>query len=210
MDNPSFPNDESELPPADEAEPGPALSDYPTMQLIVRARRGDATATEALLQRALPELRRWAHGRLPAAARRHLDTSDLVQDAALNALKRIDVFEPQHVGALQAYLRTSVMNRIRDEVRRLVRRPGQDELPEDLASEEPSPLEVAIRDETYERYSAALGRLRQKDRRLIVARVEAQWSVGEIADNFGYRTSVAAGVAVSRALKQLRVELERD
>jgi len=210
MNSSPFSDDEDDSQPADAVEAGPALSDSPTMQLIVRARRGDGTATEALLQRALPELRRWAHGRLPSGARGHLDTGDLVQDAAMNALRRLDVFEPQCVGALQAYLRQSVMNRIRDEVRKLVRRPGQRELPEQLMSEDPSPLEVAIRDETYERYSTALARLRPKDRRLVVARVEAQWNVSEITDHFGFVTSAAAGMAVSRALKQLRAELSRD
>jgi RNA polymerase sigma-70 factor (ECF subfamily) len=206
MDNPSLPDDEEESDVSDSLE-GPPLSDFPTMQLIVRARRGDEIAAEALLQRALPRLRRWAHGRLPTAARRHLDTGDLVQDAAMNALKRLEVFEPQHVGALQAYLRQSVINRIRDEVRKLRRRPGQNELTEDLVSEGPSPLELAIQGETYERYAAALERLRPRHRQLVVARIEAQWSIHEIADHFGFGTSAAAGTAVSRALKQLRTEL---
>src|SRR5690348_3307953 len=73
------------------------LSDEPTMELLVRARGGDRMATEALLERALPALRRWAHGRLPAIARSNLDTNDLVQDAALNLLRRIELFEPRHV-----------------------------------------------------------------------------------------------------------------
>ena len=99
------------------------LSDEPTIELVLKARSGDRTAVEALLQRCLPELRRWAHGRLPAYARESLDTGDLVQEAALHLLKRVDDFEPQHVGAMQAYLRQSVINRIRDEIRRVVRRP---------------------------------------------------------------------------------------
>ena len=115
------------------------LSDQPTMELILRARQGDAAAVEAILQRCLPPLKRWAHGRLPAAARGHLDTGDLVQDAAINAIARLDKFEPRHVGAMQAYLRQSVINRIRDEMRRFVRRPASVELPDDFKSEEPSP-----------------------------------------------------------------------
>src|SRR6187200_1497249 len=74
------------------------LSDEPTMELIVRARAGDRFATEAILQRSLPSLKRWAHGRLPASARGSLDTNDLVQDAALHLLGRLGTFEPQHVG----------------------------------------------------------------------------------------------------------------
>src|SRR5262245_6173908 len=61
--------DSSEPSPNDpQAEPsGPALlSDEPTMELVIRARKGDRMATEALLERCLPQLQRWAHGRLPA------------------------------------------------------------------------------------------------------------------------------------------------
>jgi RNA polymerase sigma-70 factor, ECF subfamily len=95
------------------------LSDQPTVELIIRARSGDSKAIDAILQRCLPSLKRWAHGRLPAAARGHLDTGDLVQDAAMNAIAKLDTFEPRHVGAMQACLRQTVINRIRDEVRRV-------------------------------------------------------------------------------------------
>src|SRR5947207_13891055 len=80
------------------------ISDEPTIELLVRARGGDRLAVEALLQRCLPGLRRWAHGRLPAVARSYMDTGDLVQDAVFNAIKHLDMFEPQRVGAMQAYL----------------------------------------------------------------------------------------------------------
>ncbi len=68
------------------------------MELVVRAKTGDRDAAEALLERCLPQLRRWAHGRLQAAARGNLDTGDLVQDAAMNLLRRLEHFEPRHVG----------------------------------------------------------------------------------------------------------------
>jgi RNA polymerase sigma-70 factor (ECF subfamily) len=179
------------------------LSDEPTIELVVKARRGDRMAVEALLERCLPSLRRWAHGRLPAAARGHLDTGDLVQDAALNLIRRLDLFEPQHVGAMQAYLRQSVINRIRDEVRRIGRNPPPVDLPDDQPSDRTSPLESAIKAEAYQRYREALGALDPKDREMIVARVEVQWSLGEIAERFGLRTVDAARMRVTRALKKL-------
>lgn len=179
------------------------LSDEPTMELLVRARTGDRRATEALLERSLPPLRRWAHGRLPPAARGKLDTNDLVQEAAMNLLRRLEHFEPRHVGAMQGYLRQSVINRIRDEVRRIGRQAPPVELPEDHPSDRTSPLEFAIRTEAYDRYKAALIGLPPKDRELVVARVEVQWTVAEIADRFGIRTVDAARMAISRALKRL-------
>src|ERR1041385_3479310 len=75
------------------------FSDEPTIELVVKARGGDRQAVEALLQRCLPSLKRWAHGRLPATARGSLDTGDLVQEAALHVLARLELFEPRHVGA---------------------------------------------------------------------------------------------------------------
>jgi RNA polymerase sigma-70 factor (ECF subfamily) len=183
------------------------ISDEPTIELVVRARGGDRMAVEALLERCLPSLRRWAHGRLPPAARGSLDTGDLVQETVLHVLRRLDKFEPRHVGAMQAYLRMSVINRIRDEVRRISRHPAPVELAEEPPSEMPSPLEDAIQVEAYERYRDALATLSARDREVIVARVEAQWSVQEIAERFGMRTVDAARMAVTRALRRLSTRL---
>ena len=195
------------IPMTDPTPPGVLLSDEPTIELVVRARGGDRNAVEALLQRCLPSLRRWAHGRLPSAARGAFDTEDIVQDAALHALRRLDVFEPRHVGAMQAYLRQSVINRIRDEVRRIGRRPPPLELPEDQPAEGISQLELAIQSQAYDRYRAALMTLTPRERELIVARIEIQWSLTEIAQHFGMRTVDAARMAVTRAVKRLTQSL---
>ena len=184
------------------------LSDQPTVELITRARGGDSAAIDAILQRCLPSLKRWAHGRLPAAARGHLDTSDLVQDAAMNAIARLDTFEARHVGAMQAYLRQSVINRIRDEMRRFTRRPVAVEFPDDFASEAPSPEEQAIHEETYARYRAAMNSLKPRERELVIARVEAQWTTPEIAKYFGFNTADAARMAVNRAMQRLAVSMK--
>jgi RNA polymerase sigma factor (sigma-70 family) len=196
-------------PPAPEGDPYPdaLMSDESTMELVVRAREGDRLAVEALLQRCLPSLTRWAHGRLPPSARGAMDTGDLVQEAAMHALRRLDSFEPRHVGAMQAYLRQSVINRIRDEVRRVVRRPAPLELPADHPGDATSPLEYAIQAESYERYRRALETLNPRHRELVVARVEMQWSLAEIAQRLGMRTVDAARMAVSRALKRLSSEM---
>ena len=195
----------SERPTDDEAT---LLSDEPTIELVVRAREGDRLAVEALLQRSIPSLRRFAHGRLPAAARGSLDTGDLVQETVLHVLRRLDTFEPRHVGAMQAYLRQSVINRIRDEVRRIGRHPTPVDLPDDLASEIPSPLEEAVRAEAYDRYRAVLVQLSSRDREMIVARIEAQWNLGEIAQRFNMRTVDGARMAVTRALRRLMDRLK--
>lgn len=179
------------------------LSDEPTIELVLRARAGDRTAVEALLQRCLPSLKRWAHGRLPSAARSHLDTEDIVQETALHVVRRLDQFEPRHVGAMQAYLRQSVINRIRDEVRKIVRRPGMAELPDEVDSHRTTQLEAVIRDEAYQRYRDALGTLDALDREMVLARVEAQWSHRQIAEHFNLPSVDAARMRVKRALGRL-------
>jgi len=184
----------------------PLLSDSPTIELVTRARSGDMPAMEALLQRCLPPLKRWAHGRLPPAARGRLDTGDLVQEAALHVLGNLGTFEPRHVGAMQAYLRQSVVNRICDEVRRICRQPPPVELPDDHPCDRSSPEEDAIRAEEYDHYREAVARLAPKDRVLIVARIEMQWSLAEIAHRYGMPSVDAARMAVNRAVKRLSAD----
>ena len=203
LNHPVMAKDRPTDPPPAEENHDPLMSDEPTIELVIRARAGDRLAVEALLQRCLPALKRWAHGRLPASARGSLDTGDLVQEAALHALRRLDVFEPRHVGAMQAYLRQSVVNRIRDEVRRVTRHPAAEALPPDHPSDTTSPLEAAIQVESYERYRQALAGLKPRDREMVVARVEMQWSLAEITQHFGMRTADAARMAVTRALRKL-------
>jgi RNA polymerase sigma factor (sigma-70 family) len=108
---------------------------------------------------------------------------------------------------MQAYLRQSVINRIRDEVRRITRHPAAVELPEEHPADVTSPLEAVILTESYERYRQALGLLKPRDREMVVARVEVQWSLAEIAQRFGIRTADAARMAVSRALRRLSAEM---
>ena len=121
------------------------LAPETTVDLLARAKRGDRSALDMLLERCIPALRRWAHARLPQSARGMVDTADMVQDTVVAALRRLDVFEARHEGALQAYLRTAVMNRIRDVIRQRDRRPLQGEMPEDLLDEATSPLEATDR-----------------------------------------------------------------
>jgi RNA polymerase sigma factor (sigma-70 family) len=65
-----------------------------------------------------------------------------------------------------------------------------------------------VQTEAYERYRQALAELTPRERELIVARIEVQWSVAEIAQRFGIRTSDAARMAVTRAVKKLTDRLK--
>jgi RNA polymerase sigma-70 factor (ECF subfamily) len=191
------------------AEPAAESRLDSTLELVRRAQAGDREALERLFARSLPALRRWASGRLPRWTRDLMDTDDLVQETVVRAVKRIDVFEPRHEGALQAYLRQAIVNRIRDEVRRRTRAPGTVELDPDAPDLAASPLEEAIGSEALERYEAALARLRPEEREAIVARVEMDASYEEVAQSLGKPTPDAARMAVSRALLRLAQEMNR-
>jgi RNA polymerase sigma factor (sigma-70 family) len=181
-----------------------------TSELVRRVHRGDRQALDRLCELYLPSLRRWATGRLPRWARDLLDTDDLVQDTVFKTLQRIEAFEPRREGAFQAYLRQALLNRIRDEVRRVRRKPPSAESPEETASPDASPLEKAIGGEAFERYEAALRRLPDEDQAAIMARIEMGFSYAELAASLGKPTTDAARMAVSRALMRLAKEMSRE
>jgi RNA polymerase sigma-70 factor (ECF subfamily) len=181
-----------------------------TFDLVERAKSGDADALNRLFARYLPSLRRWASGRLPRWSRDLMDTDDLVQETVVRAVKRIDRFESRHEGALQAYLRQAIVNRIRDEIRRSKRSPTPIMLDDNAADNGASPLEAAIGEEALDRYEAALARLRPEEREAIVARVEMDGSYQDVAQALGKPSADAARMAVSRALVRLAQEMSRE
>jgi RNA polymerase sigma factor (sigma-70 family) len=178
-----------------------------TVDLLDRVKHGDEAALERLLQRCIPALRRWAHGRLPSSARGMMETSDLVQDAVVGALRRLEVFEARHQGALQAYFRQAVMNRIRDVARQQHRRPSQTDLPDELRDERTSPLEHAIGSENMARYDAAIQRLKPADREAIIGRIELHYGYDELAIVLNKPSGDAARMAVTRAMRRLAAEM---
>ena len=121
------------------ASPNPETS----TQLLERLKAGDEEARGQLIGRYFRPLCRWAHGRLPARARSMSETQDLVQDAILRVLRHLETFEPERPGALHAYLRKAVLNRILDELRAARRGPAGVELDDSLPSIQPSPCEMA-------------------------------------------------------------------
>jgi RNA polymerase sigma-70 factor (ECF subfamily) len=178
-----------------------------TRELLHRAKAGDREALEQLMSRYLPRLRRWASGRLPMYARSLLDTADLVQDTLLRVIEGLDRVEVRGPGGFQAYVRTAVLNRIRDEVRWAGRRPGPDGVPETLPDRQPTPIENAIGAELLERYEAGMARLDEKHRQLLHLRIELDFDYEEIAAMTGRESRNTARMAVQRALSRLADEM---
>lgn len=187
-----------------------AIHDLASVVLLARMQRGETAARDELLRRYWPRLARWARGRLPSGARDLYDTTDLVQETVVRALHRLDEFQPEHDGALLAYLRTAISNRIRT----LAKRAGQrgERLAPDTAIQDraPSPLEGLIGRDALGCYERALQRLTPQDRLAVQVRIELDLPYDEITRELGKSTVTAARMAVSRALFRLATEMQRE
>lgn len=177
-----------------------------TVHLLDRIRDGDEAARDELYRRFLPSLRRWAHCRLPVGARDRLDTDDLVQISLARSLERLKTFEQRREGGFLAYLRSILINALRDEIRRAKRIPRREELDEEAADSAPSPLERALGREALERYEEALAQLPGPDQEAVILRVELGMSYPEIALAAGAPSANAARMRVVRALMRLAEE----
>ena len=185
-----------------EQRPEPARPEN-TVDLLVRAREGDADARERLIRRYFESLHRWARGRLPRSARAGMDTEDLVQEALLRALGGLETFQWKEKGSFLAYLRQILKNRILDEIRKAQRRPRPVELENDLPADAPSPFEQAIGQQTRERYEAALAGLPAQQQEGVIMRLELQFTHQQVAEALGLSSANAARMMVSRAIARL-------
>ena len=147
---------------------------------------------------------------MPPAARSALQTHDLVNDTLIRVLEGLPSFKPRHEGAFQGYVRTalgtasatSLANTSARErhIRSTARSP-------DMSI---SPLDLAIGQETFDRYEAALNRLRPEEKDLIIARIEMGLPHIEIAAMFDKPSVAAVHMALSRALVKLAEEMAHE
>lgn len=134
------------------------------------------------------------------------DTNDVVQDAVLGTLARLDAFQPQGRRALASYLRTAVRNRIADEHRRAARWIASAVPLDALPDEALSPLQRVIGAEAERRYRGALARLSSRDQQLIVAHFELDYSHAQLGCMIG-RSPHAARMALTRAIARLAARM---
>ena len=177
------------------------------MDLLALVRSGDAAARDRLVHRFYPVLARWAHGRLPRGHRDLAETHDLVHIALLRALDQVGSFDPRREGAFLSYLRTILMNLVRDEIRRSGRRPAKESI-EDAGSLA-APVVTAVGSDTLDAYEAALAVLPEAQREAVILRVEFGYSHQAIADAIGSPSANAARMYTARALVRVAQEMER-
>jgi RNA polymerase sigma-70 factor (ECF subfamily) len=107
-------------------------------------------------------------------------------------------------------VRQAILNRIRDQLRRVARRPLSTPLTDAEVDDALSPLEQAIGAEAVARYERALERLKPRDREAVIARIELGFDYDELADLLGTPTADAARKAAERAIQRLAAEMTHD
>lgn len=127
----------------------------------------------------------------------------------MGALRHEEQLEPAGERGLWAYLRKSVINRIRDELRRS--RQGEVALAasDPRRDPEPSPEARLVALEERRRFQAALDRLNPEDQALVIGRVEMRVSCEELAVWLGLASSDAVRMAAKRAVLRLAREMDR-
>ena len=184
--------------------------DTKTIELIAQIRSGDDGAWNRLAARELPQLERFARGKIPAWARSATDTQDVVQSVLARVLPRLSSWETETPGALRAFLRKAVANHVVDEIRKARRRISSPEPLEALPDRTPSPLAQAISQEALTQLREALAQISESDRRLLAARFGSGYRYAKVAERLGRPSANAARVGVERAIQRLARVMKRN
>jgi RNA polymerase sigma-70 factor (ECF subfamily) len=174
-----------------------------SFELVTKAKAGDTGAWDTLLARYRPRIFRWATGRIPGYARGFTDTEDIVQLAFIGLVNNLDSFDYRGEWSLQAYLRKSVVNEIRQQIRKRGRSPDVEGLTDGLVSADLCPYEHAVGREVFARYNAALETLTAIEQEAVIAWVELGCSHKEIMLLAEKPTVDASRMFVTRALEKL-------
>jgi RNA polymerase sigma factor (sigma-70 family) len=157
---------------------------HTTRWLLERIRIGDVRARSDLVARVEPLLRRFARGRVPVLLRSQEDTADLVQLTWLKVLDKLDSIDVREPGAFFAYLRTTLLNALRESLRRHARsrvQPGVD--PE--RAEDAEGLSAEVDPEDWLAWEQALAALSPEHRGVVLMRFEFGMSFVEIGEELG-------------------------
>src|SRR5262245_53249163 len=195
--------------------------DSETTRLIEQAVGGDRRALGELLGRNRERLRRMVALRLDRRLQGRVDPSDIIQEACLDASRRLPEYHQNPTMSFFLWLRLLTGQRLVDEHRRHLGVAGRDAgrevslyggaLPEttsaalaaQLLGRLPTPSQAAIRAERQIRLQEALNSLDPIDREVLVLRHFEELSNGEAAAVLGLNKS-AASKRYARALIRLK------
>jgi RNA polymerase sigma-70 factor (ECF subfamily) len=187
-----------------------------TDRLLIAARRGEASARDLLFTKHRDYLRRFVEIRADPRIRARVDPSDAVQDAQLEAARRLDAYLANPVMPFRLWLRQIAQDRLtmlqrrhvtagRRTVNRDVALPARSSvlLARQLLTGGPTPQEHLLRTELARRVREAVARLAETDREIILLRNFEGLSNQEAAQLLDIER-VAASKRYGRALLRLR------
>jgi RNA polymerase sigma-70 factor (ECF subfamily) len=201
------------------------MSDLPNIaELIARARQGDAARRDELFQLCRDYLGYVARAQVESWLQAKVDASDLVQQTLFEAHRDFARFQGSTEAEWLAWLRRILAHNAQDYVRQFhgtakrqarrevpVRGPGDDSqmLGVEPAAREPSPSQQLIRRDEELRVTAALGRLSEDHREVIVLRNLERLPFDEIARRMG-RSRPAVQMLWMRAVKKLQEAMDQS
>lgn len=198
-----------------------------TADLLKNVRDGDGEAVERLLARHRESLHRMIQLRMDQRIKRRVDVSDVVQDVLIEANRRLQDYLANPVMAFHLWIRQIAKDRLIDAHRRhrvsakrsidreqpMVLHGAVDqsslEIAGQLCDPRMTPAAAATQAELALHVEAAITRLGESDRDIILMRHYEQLSNGEIAAALGL-TEPAASMRYLRAIRRLRELLDAD
>jgi RNA polymerase sigma-70 factor (ECF subfamily) len=177
--------------------------------LLAMARGGDGQAFQALFDRYARRVRAAIARRLPAAVRRKISISDVVQEARIVAMRQLRDFEDRGAGSFGAWLRKIVevktheaIRRYRGPAKRDVAREvddGSTSRARNLPARGPSPSEALMSREEQAAARRALAALPEDYREILYLTRDQGLTIREAAERMG-RSLEAAKKLSARAL----------
>lgn len=180
-----------------------------TIELVARIQDGDPAAWEDLYRRYHDQLLLTVRFRLGRRLRGHLQSEDVFQSVALEALTALRRFEYRGPGSLNRFLQRLVVNKIRDRADTFSaqKRSGGVRLTDAALASLPDPAsadgELGYLDaERYERLERCLLNLPDDLREVVILRKIDGLSSREVAEQLG-RSDEAVRKSYSRGLARL-------
>lgn len=195
-----------------------------TQGLVEKLRQGDQQSLAPLLSQHRDRLGRMVEFRLDARLRGRVSTSDVLQEAYIDALKRLPHFVADPDVPFYVWLRTVTIQRLiqvhRQHLGAQARDAGKEvslgraggteassEKMAELMGDLTSPSHAAERSELRERVREALDRLEPLDREVLALRHFEELSNQEVAATLGIQPAAASKRYV-RAIERLKHTLE--
>lgn len=129
-------------------------------------------------------------------------TEDVLHDAVASVWPRLHQLHLKETGDLEAYLRQTITNQIKDRAKWRARHPHEP-IDVDRPSGEESPLDAMLREQRWIPFQPAFQALSEAEREALIARFDLGLSYHAIAELTGRSTPDAARMMVNRALDKL-------